>query len=59
MEQKRSAELRERRANFVAFWWDECVKSNFEKHWMPKREEKQTLDFDKVCKQIQTLNRGF
>ena len=22
----------------VAFYWDECVKSNFEKHWMPKGE---------------------
>ena len=43
--------------SFVAFWWDECVKSNFEKHWMPK--EKEVIDFDKVCKQIQILNRGF
>lgn len=25
----------------------------------PVREEKQALDFDKICKQIQTLNRGF
>ena len=22
--------------SFVAFWWDECVQSNFEKHWMPR-----------------------
>ena len=20
----------------VAYWWDECVDSNFEKHWMPQ-----------------------
>lgn len=44
--------------SFVAFWWDECVKSGFEKHWMPKQEEKQAIDFDKICKRIQTLNRG-
>lgn len=22
----------------VAYWWDECVESNFEKHWMPKED---------------------
>lgn len=44
--------------SFVAFWWDECVKTDFTQHWIPK-EEKQVLDFDKVCKQIQILNRGF
>ena len=21
--------------SIVAYWWDECVESNFEKHWMP------------------------
>ena len=20
----------------VAFWWDECVKSDFKKHWTPR-----------------------
>jgi hypothetical protein len=24
----------------VAFNWDECVESNFEKHWMPKEVDK-------------------
>ena len=45
--------------SMVAFWWDECVKTDFTQHWMPKREEKQVIDFDKVCKGIQKLNRGF
>jgi len=44
--------------SFVAFWWDECVKTNFESHWMPK-QEKQAIDFDKACNQIRKLNRGF
>jgi hypothetical protein len=22
--------------SIVAFWWDECVASNFEKHWRPR-----------------------
>ena len=38
-EQKRSCENcgNLRCANsMVAFWWDECVKSDFEKHWTPK-----------------------
>lgn len=21
--------------SIVAYWWDECVKSDFTKHWMP------------------------
>ena len=54
-EQKRSCENcgNTRCANsIVAFWWDECVKSDFEKHWTPKKQkEKQGLDFNKVCKQ--------
>ena len=45
--------------SFVAFWWDECVKTNFEKHWKPKQEEKPVLDFDKICRNISKLNRGF
>jgi hypothetical protein len=24
--------------SFVAYWWDECVKTNFESHWMPMPE---------------------
>ena len=43
--------------SFVAFWWDECLKTDFTQHWMPK--EKEVIDFDKVCKGIQKLNRGF
>lgn len=44
----------------VAFHWDECVDSNFEKHWKPKQgDEKQGLDFDEVCGRIRKLNRGF
>ena len=45
--------------SLVAYWWDECVDSNFEKHWLPKESENQALDFDKACKRIQKLNRGF
>ena len=25
--------------SIVAYWWDECVESNFEKHWMPLPEQ--------------------
>ena len=54
-EQKRSCENcgNTRCANsIVAFWWDECVKSDFEEHWAPKKqEEKQVLNFNKVWKQ--------
>ncbi len=59
-EQKRSCENcgNTRCANSaVAYNWDECVSSDFTKHWMPK--EKEVIDFDKICKQIQTLNRGW
>ena len=45
--------------SLVAFWWDECVKTDFTQHWIPKWEEKQVIDFDKVCKGIRILNRGF
>lgn len=24
--------------SIVAYWWDECVKSDFTKHWKPKQE---------------------
>lgn len=24
--------------SIVAFWWDECVETNFEAHWIPKGE---------------------
>jgi len=25
-------------SSVVAYWWDECVESNFENHWMPLPE---------------------
>jgi len=25
--------------SLVAFWWDECVDTDFEAHWMPKEEQ--------------------
>ena len=29
----------------VAYWWDECVKSDFQKHWLPLPEpEKEQPD---------------
>jgi hypothetical protein len=28
--------------SLLAFWWDECVESNFEKHWIPKIEQEAT-----------------
>ncbi len=43
IEQKRCCENcgNTRCANsLVAYWWDECVDSNFEKHWRPKEETK-------------------
>lgn len=26
--------------SIVAFWWDECVKTKFEKHWIPKEVQR-------------------
>lgn len=43
MENKRSCENcgNARCANsLVAFFWDECVQSKFQKHWRPKQEAK-------------------
>lgn len=43
----------------VAYNYDECIRTDCQKHWKPKQDEEQVIDFDKVCKRIQILNRGF
>ena len=27
--------------SIIAFWWDECVETNFQTHWMPKEEQEE------------------
>jgi len=45
--------------SMVAFWWDECVKSNFEKHWMPRCDMLPPLqdgeDIEDLVRQIERL----
>ncbi len=26
------------RNSLIAFWWDDCVDSNFERHWRPEQK---------------------
>ena len=33
--------------SYIAFHWDECVESNFEKWWKPKETAKEKKELDK------------
>ena len=47
--------------SFVALWWDECVKTDFTQHWMPRCDMLPPLqdgeDIEDLVRQIERLKR--
>lgn len=43
----------------IAYWWDECVESNFEKHWMPKEDANNVHQQRLTHRRLATCGKGY